>query len=207
MKKRAPATTSAPGGDRELFRASVADAVPLRSVNRARIAKPSPLPVATQHDRDERAALDDALAGPLDWDDGAETGEELQYLRDGIARDTLRKLRRAHWKIQAELDLHGLTSGEAHVALARFLAESRAAGMRCLRVIHGKGLRSANREPVLKRKVARWLAQRDDVLAYCQARRTDGGSGAVVVLLKSGGKVPVAQIAASSVSPVRMRRT
>ena len=97
-----------------------------------------------------------------------------------------RMLRRGHWVIQDEIDLHGLTAPEAHALLAAFLAASLRRGLRCVRVIHGKGLRSKNREPVLRNKVARWLMQRDEVLAYCQARRTEGGSGAVVVLLKAG---------------------
>jgi DNA-nicking Smr family endonuclease len=92
--------------------------------------------------------------------------------------------RRGHWAIQDAIDLHGLTSPEARTLLAEFLASCVRRGLRCVRIIHGKGLRSKNREPVLKRKVAHWLMQRDEVLAYCQARRTEGGGGAVVVLLK-----------------------
>ena len=96
----------------------------------------------------------------------------------------LGKLRRGHWKVQAELDLHGHDSDEAHDALADFLVDARASGMRCVRVIHGKGLTSPNREPVLKGKVRRWLARWDDVLAYCEAPPHAGGGGAVMVLLR-----------------------
>ena len=101
-----------------------------------------------------------------------------------MPHDLLRKLRRGHWLIQDEFDLHGLTSAEARPLVTEFLNACRSEGIRCIRVIHGKGLRSKNQEPVLKGKVAKWLRQRDDVLAYCQARPTEGGSGAVVVLLK-----------------------
>jgi len=96
----------------------------------------------------------------------------------------LRRLRRGHWVIQEELDLHGLTVNEAHALLSSFLNQCVRRGLRCVRIVHGKGLRSKNREPVLKRKVAGWLIQREEILAYCQARQADGGSGAVVVLLK-----------------------
>jgi DNA-nicking Smr family endonuclease len=86
---------------------------------------------------------------------------------------------------QDQLDLHGLRSEEARQLLAAFLNEALAKGLRCVCIVHGKGLRSENREPVLKRKVGNWLAQRDEVLAFVQARPEDGGSGAVVVLLKA----------------------
>jgi DNA-nicking Smr family endonuclease len=120
--------------------------------------------------------------GPdIDW----ETGEELQFLRPGLPRLTLRQLRRGRWVIQDEIDLHGLTTAEARPLVAHFLNHCRRAGLRCVRVIHGKGLRSRNREPVLKAKVARWLMQREEVLAFCQARPTEGGAGAVVVLLST----------------------
>jgi DNA-nicking Smr family endonuclease len=176
--------------ERTLFRASVADAIPLPATNRARLAKLLPRPVAAQRNLDELAALEASLVEPPDWDAGVETGEELHYLRPGIPSVTLRKLRRAHWAIQAELDLHGLTAPEAHGAVAEFLGACRQAGYRCLRIIHGKGLRSPNREPVLKRKLARWLTLRDEVLAFCQARPTEGGGGAVVILIKAAKHAP-----------------
>ena len=172
--------------DSELLRASLADVTPLPRANRAHVRSARPEPIAIQRLRDERAALADSLSALSPWDSGLETGEELAYLRPGPPTLTLRKLRRGHWVIQDEIDLHGLTAPEAHALLAAFLAASLRRGLRCVRVIHGKGLRSKNREPVLRNKVARWLMQRDEVLAYCQARRTEGGSGAVVVLLKAG---------------------
>lgn len=143
-------------------------------------------PIPEQRLRDERAALADSLSDHITWDIGLETGEELVYLRNGLSPQTLKKLRRGHWIIQGELDLHGNTSVEARGNLVQFLNACLRNGARCVRVIHGKGLRSKNREPVLKTKVANWLIQRDEVLAFCQARQVDGGGGAVMVLLKSG---------------------
>jgi len=145
-------------------------------------------PIPEQHLRDERAALADSLSDHIAWDIGSETGEQLVYLRSGLAQQTLKKLRRGHWVIQAELDLHGHTTSEARESLVEFLNSCRRHDARCVRIIHGKGLRSRNREPVLKTKVANWLIQRDEVLAFCQARNADGGSGAVIVLLKAGSK-------------------
>ena len=133
----------------------------------------------------QQQALADSLSDHIAWEDAMETGEELVFLRTGLRRDTLKKLRRGHWVLQAELDLHGLVSVEARQAVNEFVAGCSKRGLRCVRIIHGKGLRSKNREPVLRTKVKNWLMQKDEVLAFCQARAVDGGSGAVVVLLKS----------------------
>ncbi len=184
MKKQDKKTRLRPE-DREIFRASVADVTPLPGRNRADPAPRQPRPVPAQRLRDDHAVLQDSLSDRIPWDAGLETGEELSFLRNGIPAQTLRKLRRGHWTIQGELDLHGLTSPEARALLVEFLNDCALRGLRCVRIIHGKGLRSKNREPVLRQKVAHWLMQRDEILAFCQARRTEGGSGAVVVLLKS----------------------
>ena len=114
-----------------------------------------------------------------------ETGEELLYLRDGHAPDILSKLRRGYWVIQEAIDLHGLISDEARLYVAEFLGDCKKRGIRCVRIVHGKGLGSFNREPVLKHKLRNWLMQKDEVIAYAQARQQDGGSGAVIVLLKA----------------------
>ena len=172
----------------ELFRASMSDVTPLPSHDRARHERPLPQPIPVQRLRDDRETLQDSLSHQIPWDAGMETGEELCYLRNGVSAQVLRKLRRAHWVIQDELDLHGLTVEEARGSLVSFLNQCIRSGLRCVRIIHGKGLRSKNREPVLKRKVAGWLMQREEILAYCQARQADGGGGAVVVLLKGGGR-------------------
>lgn len=158
---------------------------PLRRPKRADLRRPAPPPVPEQRRRDERAALAESLEGPLSVDDALDSGEELTYLRDGLSRQVLRKLRRGHWVVQAELDLHGQTRLEAAESVALFLRDCAAAGKRCLRIVHGKGLGSRNREPVLKAKLRKWLPPRDEVLAYCQAPASQGGSGALLVLLKA----------------------
>jgi DNA-nicking Smr family endonuclease len=168
----------------EPFQALLPDVTPLPRPNLAHTGKARPRPVPAQRLRDERAALAATLSDQDPWENGLESGEELVFLRSGIPSQALKKLRRGHWVIQDELDLHGLTSPEARGLLAEFLNQCVRRGLRCVRIVHGKGLRSRNREPVLKRKVAHWLAQRDEILAFCQARRTEGGGGAVVVLLK-----------------------
>ena len=131
------------------------------------------------------AAPVDFLSDHVPWQDNQDANETLSYLRVGMAQDTLRKLRRGHWAIQSELDMHGMTSDEARLNLVAFLTECQHHGLRCVRVIHGKGLSSKNAEPVLKIKVKNWLMQRVEVLAFCQAKPNDGGGGAAIVLLKS----------------------
>jgi DNA-nicking Smr family endonuclease len=113
-----------------------------------------------------------------------EAGDKWSFLRPGISRQTLRRLRRGYWGIQAQLDLHGFTRDEARLELVAFLDAGNQRGFRCVRVIHGKGLSSKHGEPVLKARIGTWLSQREDVLAFCQARPEDGGSGAVLVLLR-----------------------
>jgi DNA-nicking Smr family endonuclease len=183
MRKRA--NSGLPEGETALFRDAVRDATPLESSARVGSKSESPPPVPVQSLLDGHDALVESLAGPFSWDQSIETGEEPSYLRTGLARDVLRKLRRGHWVVQNIVDLHGLNREEARSVLAEFLGGCLKGGLRCVRVIHGKGLRSPGREPVLKGKVQRWLAQRDEVLAFCEAPKNQGGSGALLVLLKA----------------------
>jgi len=183
--QQAPHKPKAPADGAMLFRRAVADVVPLPPSNRAEIARPRPKPIARQRLRDEQQVLIDALADPWDWEAALSTGEELVFSRPGVPTAALRKLRRGGWVIKGELDLHGHTGDEARIALAAFLNRCMIEDRRCVRIIHGKGHGSKNRLPVLKNKVRHWLMQREDVLAFCQARTVDGGAGAVIVLLKS----------------------
>jgi DNA-nicking Smr family endonuclease len=171
--------------DSALFRDAVRGATPIRALQRKQhAAKPPPPPVPVHSLLDTYAALSESIEGPIPWDESMDTGEELNYLRDGFPRDMLRKLRRGHWVIQDALDLHGFTKEQARVLLSEFLAVCRRRRLRCVRIIHGKGLGSPNREPVLRGMVKIWLARQQDVLAYSQAPEHFGGSGATLVLLK-----------------------
>ncbi len=164
------------------FKEAVADVRPL-TWDRVHHEPPLPLPIPRQHARDEAAALDESLRGSPLLDLYLEGGDEAVWLRDGLPKSTLRDLRRGRWVTQEKLDLHGLNRDEARQAVLIFLAECRQHGLRCVRIVHGKGLSSPGRVPVLKRLVLGWLSQRQDVLAFCQARAAEGGAGAVVVLL------------------------
>lgn len=169
----------------EEFRSAVADVEPLAPARRIAPRPPAPPPVPAQRRRDERAALAESLAGPVSVEDALDSGEEFAYVREGFPRHALRKLRRGHWVVEAHLDLHGQTRAQAADSVAAFLAEATAAGRRCVRIVHGKGLGSPNREPVLKAMLRKWLPRRDEVLACCQAPAAQGGSGALLVLLRA----------------------
>jgi DNA-nicking Smr family endonuclease len=169
----------------ELFRRAVAGAQPLPDRGKVHIEPPPAPAVPTQRLRDERAALHESLHAPVSIELRLEGGDEPTYLREGLPRSVLRDLRRGRWVIQDELDLHGSNRDQARIILAEFLAECLRRELRCVRVIHGKGLRSPGREPVLKRLVQGWLARRSEILAYCQARTAAGGAGAMLVLLRA----------------------
>lgn len=171
--------------DLALFRKAVQDVAPLPAPPRVEHPPARPAPVPHQSRRDEQEALADTLSDRPDLETSLEAEGEFSFLRPGLSRQILRKLKRGHWVIQDQLDLHGLTRDAARALTAEFLKSCGRRGLRCVRIIHGKGLGSKNREPVLKAKVRHWLVQRDEVLAFCPARPADGGSGAVVVLLKA----------------------
>jgi len=164
------------------FRRAVADAQPLEAPRKVvHVRRPAPLP--KQRLRDDQAVLAESL-GPASIDDALDSGNELSYLADGLRRDVLRKLRRGHWVVEDELDLHGMNRQVAALSVGQFLNACRKRRVRCVRIVHGKGLGSRNREPVLKGLLRKWLL-REEVLAFSQAPAAQGGSGAVLVLLKS----------------------
>jgi DNA-nicking Smr family endonuclease len=166
-----------------LFRAAVRGAAPLRAPLRARSEGKPPLAVRPLSDVHDTPAA--GATGPFSGEQLLETGEATHFLRNGLGRDVLRKLRRGNWMIQDWIDLHGLNRDEAADQLTEFIARSRKRGLRCIRVVHGKGLNSPGREPVLRGKVPQLLARLDEVLAFCQAPANQGGSGALLVLLRA----------------------
>ena len=167
----------------ELFRDAVRDVRPIAAPNRVAPFRKLPAPVPTKRLEDEQAVLDELAHLALDGDD-LELEDDATFLRPGLPREIVRKLRRTHWVIQDTLDLHGLTGDEAVAETAVFLAACKREGRRCVRIVHGKGLRSPGREPVLKRRIRKLLTRRDEVLAFAEPRAVHGGGGAVVVLLQ-----------------------
>ena len=168
--------------DINLFRQEVADVKPLDN-DTVSHDLPRPRPIPRQQAQDEAQVLQDMMSDYLDIAD-VETGEELIFRRQSISPQQMRKLRRGQFSIGAQLDLHGMTVDAARSALATFIRDSQVAGIRCIRIIHGKGHGSHQKIPILKNKVNRWLRQKDEVLAFCSAKPNDGGTGAIYVLLK-----------------------
>ena len=165
-----------------MFRAAVAGAKRL-TVHRVQHEPPPPPAIPRLSTLDAEAALAESLNSPDVLDLQLEGGDEAAWLRPGLPRTLLRDLRRGRWVVQAKLDLHGMNRDEARIEVSSFLRNAQAQDRRCLRIVHGKGLGSPGRDPVLKRLTLGWLAQHKEVLAYCQARAAEGGAGAVIVLL------------------------
>ena len=168
--------------DMALFREAVGV---VRSVDNDRVEdnrRPT-APSVRKSDQDDRSVME-SLLEDLSESDLLETGEHLSYTQPGVQRSVLRKLKSGRYSIQSEIDLHGLTVNEARLELSDFLKAAQERRHLCIRVIHGKGRKIANKSPRLKPAVNQWLQRNKKVLAFCSARINDGGTGAVYVLLK-----------------------
>ena len=173
--------------ERQLFSHSVGPVQPIRGQDERRWhhhEPPAPIPV--QRQLDEARVLLESLSDEFDVTTLLDVDDQLSYRRTGVGLDVTRKLRSGAWSIQRQLDLHGLRTDEAREALGEFIRLAHRTGLRCVRVVHGKGLGSPGKVPVLKGRVQRWLVQKKEVLAFVQARPLDGGAGALVVLLQPG---------------------
>jgi DNA-nicking Smr family endonuclease len=167
----------------DLFRRAMSGARPLKTDGRVTEASRKPKPKARFSKADENAVLAESLQADID-DIEQSSGDALRFKRASVGRTTMRMLTRGSYAIQAEIDLHGMTVAEAKPRLEKFVQRCAGNNKLCIRVVHGKGLGSGERGPVLKNGVNRWLRQWDTVLAFVSARQVDGGTGAVYVLLK-----------------------
>jgi len=170
--------------ERDRFRITVGAVTPQSDPARADLARPAVPPEPRQRRLDEAQALAASLSDEFDVTTLLDTDAALAYRREGIGPDVLTRLRRGQWSIQRQLDLHGLRRDAARDALSAFIRQAARDGLRCVRIVHGKGNGSPGREPVLKDKVKRWLVQNDQVIAFTQASAADGGHGALLVLLR-----------------------
>jgi DNA-nicking Smr family endonuclease len=169
--------------EKNLFVLAAGKVQPLPDKRRALFKKESPVPRTMQYQKDEKAVLLEAISDEFDVSTLLETDEHLSFRRPGIGTDITHKLRRGDWTIQRQLDLHGLRRDAAREALGGFIREAHKHGIRCVRVVHGKGLGSPGKAPILKNRVHSWLVQKNEVMAFVQAKPADGGAGALVVLL------------------------
>ena len=172
--------------ERNLFRDAIGPVKALKGTQRNRRwpapARPAPLPL--QHWLDEERVLRESISDDFDVSTLLDTDDQLSFRRPGVGVQVTQRLRAGHWSIQRQLDLHGLRVDQAREALGAFIRNAHKAGLRCVRIVHGKGLGSPGKSPVLKSRVQRWLVQKNEVLAFVQARPMDGGAGALVVLLQ-----------------------
>ena len=169
--------------EKNLFVRAVGQVALLPTSNKAQIPKVPRAPVATQLQIDEAKVIKDSLSDEFDVSTLLDTDDALSFRRPSVGPEVTRKLRKGDWAIQREIDLHGLRSDEARLALTTFIREAHKHGIRCVRVVHGKGLGSPGKTPVLKSKVHSWLVQKNQVMAFVQAKPAEGGAGALVVLL------------------------
>ncbi|NMM10405.1 MAG: DNA mismatch repair protein MutS [Polaromonas sp.] len=181
------AATAKNRSEKELFSRAIGPIKALSTKHlpghKASLQRAQPAPIPVQQQRDELAVMREAISDEFDAETLLDTDEALSFRRPGMGPDVVRKLRRGNWSIQRQLDLHGLRREDAREALAAFIREANKAGLRCVRVVHGKGLGSPGKTPVLKGRVQSWLIQKQEVLAFVQARPAEGGAGALVVLL------------------------
>ena len=167
----------------DLFRRAMSGAKPIKTELRVPAAGKKPRPKAKFAHADESAALKDSLEADFDELDTG-SGDSLRFHRQHVGKRTMRKLARGNYAVQDEIDLHGMTVEEARPRLADFIEHSARSGKTCVRVVHGKGLGSGDRGPVLKPSVNRWLRKWQYVLAFVSTRQVDGGTGAIYVLLQ-----------------------
>lgn len=172
--------------EKDLFTRAAGAVQPIRAARRVPLAPEPPAPIPVQQQLDEQRVLKEAISDQFDASTLLDVDDAMSYRRLGIGTDVTRKLRKGHWSIQREIDLHGLRSEEARDRLSLFVRTAQRDGLRCVRVVHGKGLGSPGKTPVLKGKVHSWLIQKNEVLAFVQARADEGGAGALVVLLAPG---------------------
>lgn len=186
--RRQPVGTLTPAvaqtlSDKELFIKAAGAVKPLPDKRRVLHKVERKMPLVMQYQKDQKAVLQEAISDEFDVGTLLEVDEHLSFRRPGIGTDVTHKLRRGDWAIGRQIDLHGLRRDDAREALSRFIRQAHQQGIRCVRVVHGKGLGSPGKMPVLKSRVHSWLVQKNQVLAFVQAKPADGGAGALLVLL------------------------
>jgi DNA-nicking Smr family endonuclease len=172
--------------DNDLFKKEIGEVKPIKRKDTVDTYSqiPKPKPVAKKFLEDEKKVLTDSISDNFESIDYFLARDELFYIKKNHSPDIVKKLRNGSWVVEDSIDLHGLTSDEAKVALVEFISHCKQRGIRCIRIIHGKGYNSKNKEPVLKNKVKKWLIQKQEVICFVQAPNHDGGGGALITLLE-----------------------
>lgn len=166
--------------DKKLFRTTVGEITPVKNDRIDLNKEPKPKPYPKKAELDYDTALSTT---PDESFENLSLEDRLAFIAPGLQKNVLKKLRKGFFGVDAELDLHGLRAQEARQQLLKFLHDCVQEGLRCIHIIHGKGYRSLDQQPILKNKINIWLRQHQSVLAFCSASPKDGGTGAVYVLL------------------------
>ncbi len=191
-RKRAQALKEKQAHDAQTFASAMSNmgVEPIRTKKRAELPHPKPAPIPRQTQAEHKAVLQASISDYVDPLTFLQSEDGRCLWRDGLPPDICKKLRRGDWTVQNHIDLHGLRVDPAREAVMQFLKASQKSGARCVRIVHGKGYGSEGGHSVLKEKVRRWLKQCDCVMAFAEAQEIDGGSGALIVLLKGLAHAP-----------------
>jgi DNA-nicking Smr family endonuclease len=172
--------------DEELFRDAMKEVREIVEFRRIpfRCRGAAPISKGVSSDDDTLKTVVEIVRGrrPLNLPD---TQEYVEWVSPSYKADVVRKLHEGSFSVQDCLDLHGLILREAEIEVEDFLAESLKKRLRCVKIIHGRGLRSPS-GPVLKEALIKWLIcrHRKKIIAFVTARQCDGGLGALYLLLK-----------------------
>jgi len=176
--------------DRQYFLEAMADVTPL-SEDRKKITRESGFHIKPAHpapddEREVMSYLNELIKGSIEMDITF-SDEYMEGSVKGFSRKFMKQLKKGHFPVQDYVDLHGLTKKEAEMKVIDFLIQSHRLGLRCVLIVHGRGLNSPNSFPVLKERLPLWLNRgplKKIVLAFATAKPYDGGTGAIYVLLK-----------------------
>ena len=171
--------------DSALFRKAIGEVKTVKSDKLLLTTTKKPKPFPHAQPQDKTSGFDEVISSDMEI---LFQEDSISFVSPGLQKNVLKKLRKGYYDFGGSIDLHGLNSREANLQLSRFIQDSLESGYRCIHIIHGKGYRSPNNEPVLKNNINTWLRQHQEVQAFCSASQKDGGTGAVVVLLKLSAK-------------------
>jgi len=176
--------------DENSFNEAMTDVTPLPGESRKRVRSQDkdvrPAHPAPDDELEAVNRLHKLVKGSIEMDITF-SDEYIEGAVSGVSRNIMRRLKRGQIPVQDHIDLHGLTKQEAEEEVRDFLVQSHRHGLRCVLIVHGRGLNSPDSLPVLKESLPVWLNRgpaRKIVMAFASARPYDGGTGAIYVLLR-----------------------
>jgi len=176
--------------DEDLFHSAMKDVVPIKdNKNKGKkhsVKKKSSTDMSFKSNKSKEEEFSNLMKESSAWDVSF-SDEYMEGAVSGVGPKIMKKLKRGEFSVQDYIDLHGLTKKEAETVVSEFIINSHNKGMRCVLIVHGRGLGSLNHQPTIKRELPVWFRRgmlKKIVLAFITARPCDGGAGALYVLLK-----------------------